>query len=115
LRCKGEVCYPSPVARLYQPPVPFPQRVAWAKLFQLEPKFARFLEVLRMIYADTPLLKALKKAPSYLQFLRELLSNKGDYGGASIVLMGEACSVILQRGTPEKLQDHGSFSIPCYI
>jgi len=28
LRCKGEVCYPSPVARPYQPPVPFPQGVA---------------------------------------------------------------------------------------
>jgi len=47
-------------------------------LFQLEPKFARFLEALWRIYADTPLLKALKKAPAYLQFLRELLSKKGD-------------------------------------
>jgi len=28
LSCKGEVCYPSLVVRPYQPPVPFPQRVA---------------------------------------------------------------------------------------
>ena len=66
LSCKGEICHPCPVAHPYQPPVPFPQRVAWAKLFQLEPKFARFLEALRRIYADTPFLKALKKAPAYL-------------------------------------------------
>jgi len=59
LRCKGEVCYPSPIAYPYQPPVLFPQRVAWPKLFQFERKFARFLEVLWRIYADTPLLKAL--------------------------------------------------------
>jgi len=68
LSCKGEVRHPSPVGHPYQPPIPFPQRVGWAKLFHLEPKYARFLEALRRIYADTPLLKALKKAPVYLQF-----------------------------------------------
>ena len=66
LRYKREVSYPPEIARPYQPPVPFSQRVACVKLFQLEPKFARFLEVLWRIYDDTPLLKALKKAPSYL-------------------------------------------------
>ena len=94
MRCKGEVCYPSPVARPYQPHAPFPQRVAWAKLFQLEPKFARFLDALRRTYADTPLLKSLKKTPAYLQFLRELLFKKGDYGGASVVPIGEGCNAI---------------------
>ena len=46
----------------YQPRVPYPQRLAWTKLLQLEPKYARFLEKLRRIYADTPFLKTLKNA-----------------------------------------------------
>ena len=38
---------PAPPVRPYQPPVLYPQRVARAKLFQLKPKFARFLDVLK--------------------------------------------------------------------
>jgi len=45
----------------YQSLVPYPQRLAWAKLFQLEPRFVRFLDVLKWVYADTPFLEALKK------------------------------------------------------
>ena len=45
---------PAPLVHPYQPPVSYSQRLAWAKLFQLESKFARFLDVLRQIYADTP-------------------------------------------------------------
>jgi len=33
---------PSLSVRPYQPPLPFPQRVAWAKLSKLESKFTRF-------------------------------------------------------------------------
>ena len=32
---------PSPPVHPYQLPIPFRQRVAWAKLFKLEPKFIR--------------------------------------------------------------------------
>ena len=42
-----KVSLPSPIARPYQPPVPYPQRVAWAKLPKLEPQFVHFLNVLR--------------------------------------------------------------------
>jgi len=115
LSCKGEVCYPSPIARPYQPPIPFPQRAAWAKLFYLELKFARFLDALRRTYADTLLLEALKKAPVYLQFLRELLFKKVNYREASVVPIRDACRAILQRDSPSKVQDPGSFSIPCCI
>jgi len=110
----GKVTPPPPFYP-YQSPVPYPQRVAWAKLFQLEPKFVRFLDMLKRIYADTPFLEALKRAPSYIQFLRELLSRKGEQGGASVVHMGEVCSSILQSQSPSKLHDPGTFSIPYVI
>lgn len=106
---------PTPPTRSYHPPVPYPQRVAWAQLFQHEPKFARFLDALKRIYADTPFLEALKKAPTHIQFLRELVSKKGEPVKGPIVPIGEACSALLQRPPLPKLQDPGSFSIPCCI
>jgi len=76
-------------------PIPYPQRVAWAKLFQYEPKFAEFLDMLRRICADTPVLEVLRKTPTYLQSLRELLSKKEKHGGPSVVPIGEVYSLIL--------------------
>ena len=75
----------------------------------------RFMDNLRPVYANTPFLKALKKAPAYLKFLRELLPKRGEPEGIPVVPMGEVCSSIFQSQSPSKLQDHGSFSIPCYI
>jgi len=65
LSSNGEVI-PSPAVRPYQPPAPYPQKVAWAKLFQYKPKFIKFLDMLRRIYADTPLLEALRRTLAYL-------------------------------------------------
>ena len=64
-------------------------------LFKLEPKFARFLDVLRQIYADTLFLEALKKAPAYVQFLREILFKKGAPEGGSVIPIGEVCTAVL--------------------
>ena len=64
----GEPSPPAP-ARPYQPPVPYPQRLAWSKLRQLEPRFAQFLEILHRIYASRPFLEALKNAPAHFKFL----------------------------------------------
>jgi len=87
--------------------------LAWAKLFQLEPKFARFLDLLKRIYAGTPFLEALKNAPAHIQFLRELLPKKGEPEGGSIIPIGEVCSSDLQSSS--KLQELGSFYILCVV
>jgi len=92
----------SPV-RPYHPPVSYPQTVAWAELFQYESKFTKFLDMLRRIYADTPLLEALRKTLAYLQSLRDLVSKKEKHEGPSMVPIGEVYSLILQRQSPSKL------------
>jgi len=88
--------------------------LAWTKLSTLEPRFARFLDILKRIYVDTPFLEALRAAPSYLKFLRELLSKKEEQR-VLVSPIWEVGSALLQRGSHEKLQDPGSFSIPCCI
>jgi len=85
----------APPIRPYQPRVPYPQRLAWTKLLQLEPKYARFLDVRRRIYADTPFLGTLKKAPVCLQFVRDFLYKKGEPKGGSVMPIGRACSSFL--------------------
>ena len=82
----------APPIRPYQPRVPYPQSLAWTKLLQLEPRYARFLEKLRRIYADTPFLETLKKYPACLQFVRDFLSKKGEPEGGSVMAIGRACS-----------------------
>jgi len=93
LSSTGKVSPPLPVLP-YQPPVAYPQRVAWAKLSKFEPRFARFVDILRRIYV-VPFMEALKKALVCLKFLKELLSKKGDIGDASVAPIREACSAIL--------------------
>jgi len=108
-----EMVSPAPLIPPYQQPVPYPQMLAWAKLFHLEPKYARFLDVLKQVYTDTPFLEALKKAPAYLQFVRDFLSKKGKPKGGLVMPIGRVCNSILQ--SPVKMQDPGDFFIPYCI
>ncbi|KAI3716043.1 hypothetical protein L6452_23087 [Arctium lappa] len=49
--------------------------------------------------------------PSYAKFLKDLLSPKN----RARVMLSEECSALLTNTLPEKMQDPGSFSIPCSI
>jgi len=89
----------APLVRPYQPRIPYPERLAWTKLLQLEPKYARFVERLRRIYADTPLLESLKRAPACLQFARDFLAKKGEPEGDSTIPIGRTCSSFIQSTT----------------
>ena len=45
--------------------------------------------------------------------MSQLISKKGEPEGGSIIAIGEVCSSALE--SPSKLQDLGSFSIPCAV
>lgn len=53
--------------------------------------------------------------PSYVKFMKELLSKKKRIGDYETIMLTEECRAILQRKLPPKLKDSGSFSIPCTI
>ncbi|XP_057250032.1 uncharacterized protein LOC130591126 [Beta vulgaris subsp. vulgaris] len=84
---------PTPI-RPYTPPVPFPQRLARAKL---EKKYGKFLDILKKLHINIPFLEAISEMPSY--------------ENATVSLTAE-CSAILQNKLPKKLGDPGSYSIP---
>ncbi|KAK9725609.1 hypothetical protein RND81_05G157000 [Saponaria officinalis] len=101
---------PSP--RVYVPPVPFPQRLAKAKL---EQKYGKFIEILKNLHINIPFLDAISDIPSYEKFLKDLLSRKKKMGKSATFNLSKECSVILLNKLPPKLDDPESFSIPCSI
>ncbi|XP_021985829.1 uncharacterized protein LOC110882034 [Helianthus annuus] len=53
--------------------------------------------------------------PKYAKFLKDILSNKKKLEELSQVTLNEECSVVLQNKVPKKMNDPGSFTIPCLI
>ena len=53
--------------------------------------------------------------PSYVKFMKDILSKKRKLGDYETVALSEECSAVLQKKLPPKLRDPGSFTIPCTI
>ncbi|XP_021730997.1 uncharacterized protein LOC110697903 [Chenopodium quinoa] len=93
----------------YVPQVPFPQRLAQAKL---EKKYGKFLDILKKLHINIPFLDATSEMPSCAKFLKDMLSNKKKLEENATVALTAECSAILQNTLPKKLGDPGSYSIP---
>jgi len=92
--------------------LPFPQRMAKAKL---DLQFGKFLKVLKKLYINIPFTEALTQMPSYAKFFKEILSNKRKLEEHEMVALTEECSAAIQNKLPAKLKDPDSFSNPCLI
>ena len=94
------------------PPIPYPQRL---KKHKLDKQFTKFMEVFKKLHINIPFANALEQMPSYVKFMKDILSQKRRLADFEIVHLTEECSAILQRKLPQKLKDPGSFTIPCTI
>ncbi|XP_014503157.1 uncharacterized protein LOC106763484 [Vigna radiata var. radiata] len=56
-----------------------------------------------------------KQMPSYAKFLKENVTKKRKYIEKETIEVQGNCSAIIQKMLPPKLQDPGSFTIPCTI
>ncbi|XP_014503200.1 uncharacterized protein LOC106763533 [Vigna radiata var. radiata] len=52
---------------------------------------------------------------SYAKFLKELLMKKRKYFEKETIEVQRNCNAVIQKMLPPKLQDPGSFTIPCTI
>ena len=93
-------------------PFPYPQRL---KKHKLDKQFTKFMEVFKKLHINIPFADALEQMPSYVKFMKDILSQKRRLADFETVNLTEECSVILQRKLPQKLKDLGSFTIPCTI
>ncbi|XP_074318177.1 uncharacterized protein LOC141654971 [Silene latifolia] len=105
-------CTPPP--REYVAPVPFPQRLVRPRL---EKKYEKFVEILKGMNVTIPFLDMITEIPSYGKFLKELVTLKRKNGEVQTINLSKEYSVILTHTNklPNKLEDPGSFSIPCSI
>ena len=94
------------------PPIPYPQCL---KKHKLDKQFTKFMEVFKKLHINIPFADALEQIPSYVKFMKDILSQKRRLADFEIVNLTEECSAILQRKLPQKLKDPGSFTIPCTI
>ncbi|PIN18012.1 hypothetical protein CDL12_09323 [Handroanthus impetiginosus] len=97
---KKEVEAPLEVSKPTTLQPPFPQRLQKQKL---KKQFQKFLEVFKKLHINIPFAEALEQMPSYIKFMKDILSKKrhlGDYKTNKL---------------PPKLKDSGSFIIPCTI
>ncbi|XP_073137033.1 uncharacterized protein [Henckelia pumila] len=77
------------------------------------PKISEVKEDVRAKNSSTA--DALAQMPNYARFLKELLKNKKKLDDITQVTMNEEFSAVLNKKLPPKVQDPGSFSIPCQI
>ena len=75
-----------------------------------ERQFARFMDILKRLQINIPFTEALKKMPTYAQFMKELLIKKRKINDQEIVELEAGCSAIIQKSLPQKSRDPGSFT-----
>jgi hypothetical protein len=80
----------------------------------LDKQYVRFVELLKKLNVNIPFTDVVTKMPTYAKFLKDILSN-GRKLDVKTVTLTEKTSAIVMNKLPPKLQDPGSFTIPCSI
>ncbi|XP_030483401.2 uncharacterized protein LOC115699997 [Cannabis sativa] len=103
---------PPPISINHHIKIPYPQRLHKNKM---DKQFSKFLEIFKKLHSNIPFIEALEQMPTYLKFMKDILSKKMKLKEFEMVALTEECSAVLQKKLPPKLKDPGSFNIPCSI
>ncbi|XP_022018954.1 uncharacterized protein LOC110918984 [Helianthus annuus] len=90
--------------------VPFPTRLRNQKYSK---EYGQFLDIFKQLKINLPFIEALQSMPKYAKFLKDLLRNKEKLGELLNVPLNGGCSAVVLHKLPEKLTNHGIFTIPC--
>ncbi|XP_070005223.1 uncharacterized protein [Nicotiana sylvestris] len=93
-------------------PAPFPQRLVKQKKVD---QYKKFMEMLRQIQLNIPLMDALREIPGYAKMMKDLMSRKFDFQDLSTITLTQTCSAVVAKLMAQKMSDPGSFTIPCTI
>ncbi|GKA35165.1 hypothetical protein Tco_0721656 [Tanacetum coccineum] len=100
----------TPLPKPYKPKIPYPQRLRKEKI---EAQYGKFLDMIQAVRINIPLVDVLSGMPNYGKFLKELISNKHKIEQISVAFLRDKSSAMIQNKVPPKLEDPGSFLIPC--
>ena len=74
------------------PVVSYPQIL---KKNKLDNQFGKFMENFKKLHINIPFLDALEQMPSYVKFMRDIITNKRKLSDYGTVALYEECSAIL--------------------
>ncbi|GKA02985.1 reverse transcriptase domain-containing protein [Tanacetum coccineum] len=98
-----------PLPKPYKPKILYPQRLRKEKM---EAQYGKFLNRIRAVRINVPLVDVLAEMPNYGKFLKELISNKHKIEQIFVAFLSDESSAKIQNKVPPKLGDPGSFLIP---
>ncbi|KAJ9553008.1 hypothetical protein OSB04_017053 [Centaurea solstitialis] len=90
--------------------VPYPARLRKEKK---EARYRKFIDLIKRVDINVPLVDLIAGVPSYARFLKELVANNARMGTEEIAFLNAECSATLSDTL--KKGDPGSFIIPCYF
>ena len=79
------------------PPISYPQCL---KKNNMDKQFTKFMEVFKKLHINIPFANALEQMPSYVKFMKDILSKNRQLSDYEIVNLIEDCNTILQRKLP---------------
>jgi hypothetical protein len=95
-----------------RPPPPFPQRLRRAKE---EKQFDKFIEIMRQLHINIPLIEAIQQMSNYSKFMKDVLTKRRRIGEFETAALTQECSQMVHGKIPPKLKDPGAFIVPCTI
>ncbi|KAA0046019.1 hypothetical protein E6C27_scaffold243G005880 [Cucumis melo var. makuwa] len=94
------------------PPTPFPSRL---EKIGDEKQSKKYLDVLKELHINISFVDALEQMPSYVKFLKDILTKKRRMNHYEIVALSQATRDVFNNGALDKMTDPRSFIIPCSI
>ncbi|GJW84535.1 reverse transcriptase domain-containing protein [Tanacetum coccineum] len=69
----------------------------------MEERYAKFIDMIKEVRINVPIIDVLPDMPYYEKFLKDLVSNKSKMEQISAAFLNEECSAIVQNKLPPKL------------
>ncbi|KAL4282700.1 hypothetical protein GQ457_16G018330 [Hibiscus cannabinus] len=95
-----------------RPPPPFPQRL---KKQKQDYQFKKFLDILKQVHINLPLVEALQQIPNYDKFLKDMVTRKKRIEEFETAAATETYLALMHNKVLAKKTDPGSFTIECLI
>ncbi|KAL4383959.1 hypothetical protein GQ457_15G018520 [Hibiscus cannabinus] len=95
-----------------RPPPPFPQRL---KKQKQDYQFKKFLDIMKQVHINLPLVEALHQMPNYAKFLKDMVTRKKQIEEFETAAATETCLALMHNKVPTKKTDPSSFTIEFFI
>lgn len=97
-------------APLPKTPPPYPQRLVKQNG---ENQFKKFIQMMKSLSINVPLVEALEQMPGYAKFMKDIAIKKRSMNFETIKVTHQVSAIV--HSMAHKLEDLGTFTIPCTV